>query len=162
MLNEGQIAKLWEKQIAAEVRSLYFADLTNHNTRIKKVFTAITLFASTSAAATLVARTPYWVPTALSTFIALITSYSIAIGLDSKIQIMAKLHYSWSALTDDYENLWSHTYAEDAERTYNGLLERDRELSLLASTDAENDKKRMSRWQDEVLKLHNLVVEAQS
>ena len=158
MLTEPQISDVWEGQVSAEVRSLYFGDLASVNTRRKQWITGLSFFLSSGAAATLIAKLPVWVPIVLSMIVALITAYSVAVNLDSKIRTMAKLHYAWNQIGNDYRRLWNHTYSEEAESEFADLQRRELELSELATTDAPNEPKRMLRWQDQVFKLHRLEI----
>src|SRR5450432_2687578 len=109
MLTDHQIEDVWEGQISSEVRSLYFGDLAGLYSRQKQWITGLSFFLSSGAAATVVARLPAAVPVVLSTAVAVITAYSMAVNLDSKIRTMAKLHYSWNQLAKDYKRLWNHT-----------------------------------------------------
>ncbi len=109
MLTDSQIADVWKGQIEAEVRSLYFGDLASDYARRKQWITGLSFFLSSGAAATLIAKLPVWFPIALSTIVALITAYAVAVNLDSKIRTMAKLHYAWNQIGNDYRRLWNHT-----------------------------------------------------
>lgn len=157
MLSEDQITDVWERQISAEVRSLYFAELTNQYSRKKQWITFTTLFLSFSAAGSLLARSPIWVPTTLSVLVAVITAYTIAINLDLTIRSTSKLQSAWSELAFDYARLWDNTYADDAQQTLSALARRERELSDLGATDAPHHPKRVEYWQDYVLRQRNLV-----
>lgn len=156
MLTHEQIEDVWKWQIYAETRALYFADLANLYTRQKQWITGASFFFSSGAAATVLAKSPAIVPIALSVAVALVTAYSIAVNLDSKIRTMAKLHFAWTQIADGYKRLWNHTYADDAESELEDLQRREAEFSELASTDAPNDPKRMERWEDHVFKLRGL------
>jgi hypothetical protein len=156
MLTEDQINYVWEGQVSAEVRSLYFGDLAAVYSLRKQWITGLSFFLSSGAAATVVGKLPPAIPVALSLVVAVITAYSIAIGLDSKIRTMAKLHFAWSQIGNDYKRLWNHTYSEDAESELDDLQRRELEFSELATTDAPNDPVRMLRWTDQVFKLRRL------
>jgi len=156
-LTEDQVADLWDRRISAEVRSLYFADLANVLSARKQWMAGISFFLSSGAAATLLAKQPTWIAIVLSIIVALMAAYSFALNLDIKIKTMAKLHLSWSQLNAEYTHLWNHAYAEGAEQELEDLMRREQELSELAATDAPNDQKRLGRWQDHVIRLHNLV-----
>jgi hypothetical protein len=156
MLTEPQIEDVWEGQVSAEVRSLYFGDLASVYSQRKQWITGLSFFLSSGAAATLIAKLPVWVPIALSTIVAVITAYAVAVNLDSKIRTVGKLQYAWSQIGSDYKRLWNHTYSEEAESELVDLQRRELELSEMAATDAPNDPKRMERWQDQVFKLHRL------
>lgn len=157
MLTDNQIADAWDSRISAEVRSLYFGDLTSLYAKQKQWITFLSFFLSSGAAATLIGKAPTWVPTALALGVAAMTAYAVASNLDSKIRTMSKLHYGWNQIGADYARLWSHTYEEEAEAQLEDLRRRESELSELATTDAPNDPSRMSRWQDQVFKLHHLT-----
>ena len=156
-LTEDQVLDLWERRISAEVRSLYFADLANVLSSRKQWITGISFFFSSGAAATLIAKGPIWVPIVLSTIVAIMSAYSVAINLDLKIKTMAKLQYSWAQLSNEYDRLWNHTYTDDAEQQLLDLANRELEISQLAATDAPNDQDRLGRWQERVFQLHHLA-----
>ncbi|MEI9969833.1 MAG: hypothetical protein WDM87_14860 [Terracidiphilus sp.] len=155
-LTQEQIDDVWEGQISAEVRSLYFADLANTFTRQKQWITGTSFFFSSGAAATLIAKLPATIPVILSLLVAIVTAYSIAINLDSKIRTMAKLQSAWAQIANDYKRVWNHTYEDDAEAELEDLQRREAEFSELAATDSPNDSKRMLRWTDHVFRLHRL------
>ena len=118
MLAETQITSVWERQIAAEVRSLYFAELASRYSKRKQIITGIVFFFSSGAAASLIAKAPSWVPIVLSVVVAAITAYTIAINLDMTIRTLSKFHLSWSELAMGYENLWNDVYGDNAELTF--------------------------------------------
>src|SRR5712691_3531747 len=101
MLTEHQITDVWEGQIAAETRSLYFADLASVYSTRKQWITGISFFLSSGAAATLIAKSPVWAPTLMASLVAVITAYAVAVNLDAKIRTMAKLHYAWTSIGND-------------------------------------------------------------
>ena len=138
------------------MRSLYFADLANTYAVRKQWITGISFFLSSGAAATLIGKLPAYVPIVLSLIVAVVTAYSIAVNLDSKIRTMVKLHIGWTQIGNDYKRLWNHTYAEDAESEFEDLQRREEEFSEIATTEAPNDGKRMLRWTDQVFKQHRL------
>lgn len=156
MLTPEQVEDVWEGRISAETRSLYFGDLASVYSLRKQWITGLTFFLSSGAAATLVAKLPIGIPIGLSIVVALMNAYAVAVNLDSKIRTMAKLHFAWTQIGNDYTNLWNHTYGEGAESSLLDIQRRESELSELATTDAPNDSVRMLRWQDQVLKLHHL------
>jgi hypothetical protein len=156
MLTEDQIKDVWEGKISAEVRSLYFGDLASDYARRKQWITGLSFFLYSGAAATLIGKSPIWVPMTCSLVVAVITAYAVAVNLDSRIRTMSKLHYAWSQIGTDFGRLWNHTYSEDAESELFDLQRRELEFSELATTDAPNDPKRLLRWEDQVLKLYRL------
>ncbi len=86
----------------------------------------------------------------------MITSYSVAFGLDSKMRSMARLHSQNSQLATDYERLWNNVCTDEALSTSEALIRRDREISESAALEAPNDQKLMGRWQDHILRQHGL------
>ena len=156
-LNENQIASVWERRIGSEVRSLYFGDLANIDSRVKQILNGSIFFLSSGAAATVIAKMNPSVPIILSLLVACASAYTIAVNLDAKIRTMAKLHYSWNQLASEYERLWDHNYEDDAEDQLNILIKREEDLSEVATTDAPNDQKKMGYWQDWVQKRYDLT-----
>ncbi|MHB8410350.1 MAG: hypothetical protein ACYDDI_00210 [Candidatus Acidiferrales bacterium] len=157
MLNDLQIKRVWENMLAAEALSLYFGDLASRYTMRKQWITGVSFFLSSGAAATIIAKAPSWVPLTLALIVAAVTAYSMAVNLDGKIGTMVKLHSTWNRIKIDYEQLWNHAYAEDAEDRLDGIIQLEEEPSELATTDAPNDQKLLKKWQDRVFVLHGLT-----
>ncbi len=157
MLNGFQVNRVWENMLAAEARSLYFADLASRYTRRKQWITGMSFFLSSGAAASLIGKLPQWVPLVLSGGVALASAYSIAVGLDKKIGTMAKLHSAWSQIAIDYDRLWNHTADDDAESQLDQIIRREKDPSELATTDAPNDQKLLGQWQDRVFSMYKLT-----
>jgi hypothetical protein len=150
MLTDAQIEDVWSRKLDAETRALYFGDLANRYSQRKQAITFLTFFLSSGAAATLVGKAPAWIPLVLSVIVALLTAYSVAVGLERLVRTVAKLHYSWNRIATEYDRLWNHTYETDAESVYDDLL-RESDLSELATTDAPNDQQLLGKWQDRVI-----------
>jgi hypothetical protein len=159
LLNEFQIRRVWENMLASEARSLYFGDLASRYTRNKQWITGLSFFLSTGAAATVIARAPEFVPATLAIIVAAMTAYSIAINLDRKILTMVQLHSSWNDIARQYDRLWNHAYEHDAEDRLNAIIQSEREPSETATTEAPNDQKLLSRWQDRVFSMYHLTGE---
>ena len=157
MLSQAQVTSLWERQISAEVRSLYFGELARNYSKRKQVISGVVLFLSSGAAGTLLGRLPTWVPITLSVLVAALTAYTIAVNLDLSTRTMARYHYQWSELAQGYEALWNNVQNDDALLDYESLMRRERDLAELATTDAPNNQERLSYWQDQVFKQHHLV-----
>lgn len=157
MLSEFQIGQVWENMLAAEARSLYFGDLAARYTRTKQWITGSSFFLSSGAAAAVIANAPQFVPVVLALPVALANAYSMAVSLDGKVKTMASLHAAWDRIATDYSRLWNHTYSDDAEKELYEIIERAREASELASTQAPNDQELLGKWQDRVFALHNLT-----
>jgi hypothetical protein len=157
VLNEFQINRVWENMLAAEVRSLYFADLASRYTRRKQWITGTSFFLSSGAAASIIGKLPQLVPLVLSGGVALASAYSMAVGLDRKIGTMAKLHSAWSQIALDYDRLWNHTNDDDAEAQFDQVIRREKDPSELAATEAPNDQELLGRWQDHVFSMYHLT-----
>lgn len=156
MLTEEQIQQVWDRRISADVYTLYFGDFASRYSQQKQWITFGSFFLSSGAAATVIAKSPWFLPAFLSVLVALATAYSVAMGLDSRIRTTAKLHYSWSQISADYARLWNELYADDSVERFHDLIRRERDLSELATTDAPNDQKALTRWQEQVWKLYRL------
>jgi hypothetical protein len=150
MLTEEQTNRVWGKMLEARVRSFYFGDLAIHYTGRKQWITGLSFFLSSGAAATALARMPVWVPSTSAVLAAILTAYSIAVGLDKAAPQMAKLHYAWNQLDAEYDRLWNHWYEDEAEKALAELQRRSAEVSQI-STDAPFDEQRIAKWEDRVL-----------
>ena len=156
-LNQLQISQIWENMLSAETRSLYFGDLASRYTLQKQWITGASFFLSSGAAATVIAESPRWVPAILAIAVAVATAYSMAVNLDGKIKTMVKLYSSWDRIAADYTRLWSHTYADDAEAQMYDIMQRAKEPSELATTEAPNDRALLDKWEGRVFALHGLT-----
>lgn len=156
MLTADDLASAWEQQIKAEIRSLYFADLTVKYSRRKQVITFANFFLASGAAATLLGKAPAWVAIALSLFSALCTAYVVATGLDRKIATLSKLQGDWSLLAIEYERIRKHPESEEAVSTYAVLTQRGVDASKLAASDTPYKKKLVDYWTEQVFKSHGL------
>lgn len=70
---------------------------------------------------------------------------------------MAKLHSSWKRVASEYDTLWKHTYADNAETELERIIDGERELAELATTEAPNDQKLLGKWQDRVFQLFHVA-----
>ena len=73
-------ARVWEEWLSAEIRANYFGDLARVHHRRQRVSTWITLFTSSGAAATFLARLPEgyaWTPLSLAVVTAGLSLYSV-------------------------------------------------------------------------------------
>lgn len=154
MLTDAQVNEVWAESIAAEVRSLYFAELGARYTRYKQIITGVSFFLSSGAAAAIIGKSPAWVPALLALATAVATAYSIAVGLDKKASSMAKLHYTWSQIESDYRQLWNHWYDDEAEDQLKDILLRVREASQAAIVDAPYNENLVKKWRSFVLQQH--------
>jgi hypothetical protein len=157
MLNEFQVGRVWEGMLTAEARSLYFGDLASRYTRQRQWITGLSFFFSSGAAATIIAKSPLWVPVVLAVLSAGATAYAMAVNLDRRIATMAKLHSAWSQIATTYDHLWNHASDVDAEGQLEKIMESEKEPSELATMEAPNDQKLLGKWQGRVFSLYHLA-----
>jgi hypothetical protein len=157
MLTEAQIAKVWSDMLAAEARSYYFGDLAARYVKVKQWITGISFFLSSGAAATIVGKAPSWVPISLSIVVAAASAYAMAINLDGNISTMAKLQLAWHRIMVEYERLWNHPDAPDAEDKLMRIIQMEEDPSEQATTSAPNDQKLLAKWQKRVFALRGLT-----
>jgi len=157
MLTENQVNRVWEKLISAETRSLYFGDLAALYTSRKQWITGVSFFLASGAAATLAGGLPHAISEILASIVAILTAYSIAVGLDRKAITMARLHHGWNEIASSCDRLWNHAYEESAESTFEDIARKERELSEVAATEAPNDPNRMDKWQEQVFRQYHLA-----
>lgn len=157
VLSEFQITRVWENMVSAETRSLYFGDLASRYTRRKQWITGVSFFFSSGAAATIIGKAPDWVPVVLALIVAGATAYSMAINLDRRIATIVKIHSAWNQIAIEYDHLWNHVGEEGAEDELEKIMEREREPSELATTEAPNDQKLLGKWQERVLSMYHLT-----
>ncbi len=145
MLTENEAGRVWQRMFEAEVRSLYFADLAARHSRRKRIMTGVIFFLSSGAAATILAALPKQIPIVLSLIVAILTAYSIAVNLDTRIKTFLKLHYEWNRLESEYERLWNHWRDADAEGILADLVKRGRDASEIAA-EFTFDEERIGKW----------------
>src|SRR5436305_1657758 len=133
--------------LQAEVRSYYFADLAARYTREKQIITGVSFFLSSGAAATLGAQLPHWIPLVLSITVAIVTAYSMAVGLDRRVIALSRLHTQWNQLASDYEHLWNHLDDPESDHIFQDLLERGGKASE-SSLELPYDQTRLNKWTD--------------
>jgi hypothetical protein len=156
VLKDSQIARVWEDMLAAETRSLYFGDLASRYAGRKQWITGLSFFFSSSAAATAVGKSPQLVPVILAIAVAVMNAYAMAVNLDGQIATMVKLHGLWNQIGLDYDRLWNHAYDDDAEERLEKIANNEKEASEIATTNAPNDERLFSKWQDRVFALYHL------
>ena len=154
VLNDFQLDVVWRDMLAAETRSLYFADLAARATRRKQWITGITLFLSSGAAAAILAKAPPWVATSMAATVAALSAYSISANLDGSVTALLKLHAAWSRIQGDYERLWSHTFSADAEAELDAIQREEQPASEDGVTAGPCQEKLLAQWQDRVNRMH--------
>jgi hypothetical protein len=119
--------------------------------------TGVSFFLASGAAASLIGKLPQWVPLVASAVVAVLSAYSMAVGLDRKISTMAKLHSAWNLIALEYERLWSHPDSDDAEEHLYAVFQREKEPSELAATEAPYKEKLLGKWQEYVFAMYHLT-----
>lgn len=155
-LTEAQVNKVWGDMLGAEARSYYFGELASRFTTQKQWITGISFFLASGAAATIIGKAPNFVPIVLSVLGAAMSAYSMAMNLDAKIGTMSKLFIAWHRITAEYERLWNHADAEDAEDQLAKIIQLEEDPSELATTAAPNDEKLLEKWQRRVFALRGV------
>jgi hypothetical protein len=145
MLTEDQAKRVWERMVESEVRSLYFGDMASKNTARKQIIVGASFFLSSGAFAALVGHLPVLVPTVCALIVAILTAYSMAVGLERRIGTLTKLHCQWNTLFAEYERLWNHWQDEDAEQILQRLVRRANEVSELGM-EMPDDEKSIQKW----------------
>jgi hypothetical protein len=146
VLTENERTLVWTKAYEADVRSLYFGDQAVRYTKHKQIITGVSFFLSSGAAAALIASAPKFIPTILAVIVAVLTAYSMAVGLDRRIGTVCKLHSEWNHLGTEYESLWDHWYDDRAQENLTGLLKRGRDASQIA-IEMPYDAEAMEKWE---------------
>ncbi len=162
-LTEGQRTRLWESWLAAEMRALYFAELSYRYRRRQQFTTWGVLCLSSGATLALIGRLPdvwAWLPPGLTLLTAALSLY-LTVGQHQKQAIdAADLHAGWAAAGADYERLWeTGMYAEDAAATLNAIGDRTAALSR-AGTGFPANRRRLLKWQDHVERQHHIGAHA--
>jgi hypothetical protein len=146
ILTEHDAGRVWQRMFEAEVRALYFGDLTNRNTKIKQFITGMSFVLSSGAVVTIVSKSPAWAPAFLSLVVAIMSAYSIAVGLDKRVRTLSDLHTRWNRLQFEYERLWHHWFEDGAVDTLRELAMRSSEASEIG-TEMPYDENRIHRWE---------------
>ena len=120
------------------------------------MITGASFFLSSAAAATIIGRSPSWVPIACAVVTAAATAYAMASNLDGQIATLAKLHATWSQLATQYGRLWQHVEDPDGAAQLQRLQERELEPSELAVRSAPYNEPLLAKWQARVFQLYHL------
>jgi len=147
VLTEPQIERLWSLKLAAEARALYFADIANRESAIKRWITGGTFVLGSATLVTLLSSHNR-ISIFVTAIITIANGYQIAVNQESKIKTAGKLHLAWERLECDYDSLWSHVHDADAEQKFLLLQERERDLSETAATEIGHNAKHWNFWWD--------------
>lgn len=146
MLTQPQIERLWDLKMEAEARSLYFADIASFESTVKRYITGGTFVLGSAVLVTLLSHLPNKLSIGVTAIITLANGYQIAVNQESKIKTAGKLHLAWAKIECEYDQLWSHTSAENSEKEFLALQERERDLSETGATEIGFSKRRWNKW----------------
>jgi hypothetical protein len=146
VLTEPQIERLWTRKLEAEARALYFADIANRESTIKRYITGLSFVLGSAAIVTMMSHLPGWVPIVVTAIITIANGYQIAVNQESKIKTAGKLHLGWERLECEYDWLWSNTFGDDAEAKFRELQDRERDLSETAATEIGLNHPLWTKW----------------
>ncbi len=150
MVVESQRERVWEEWLGAEIRAYYFGDLADSYFRQQRLATWLTLFFSSGAVVTSIAKVPEgfgWVAAALALFAAAVSLLSLVRQNVKAAVDSADLHYRWNKLATEYRNLWDGLETADVPARLAELSEREAEVSK-SGTALPYSEKRMLHWQD--------------
>lgn len=139
--------------LAAEMRSLYFGELATRATSKKQWVTGSSLLLSSGAAAAFLTELPSWIASAMALVVAGLSAYCFA-RLDPAVVALVQLHAAWGRIHDDYESLWNHMYADDAEQKWQAIQERERSASELGVAAAPYKRQMLDKWHAWVVRSH--------
>lgn len=155
MISQAQVERVWDGMLLAEMRALYFADLAVRYNRWQRALTLLTLFLSSGAFVTMIAKLPENLPykeliaPLFALTAAALSAYSFAAQIPKRAIDASDLSFRWLKLMSQYESIWENTQAADAfER-----LQKADEAVMEASKSSHQipyRKRIFSHWQDHV------------
>ena len=143
MLNTPQQARVWEGMISAEVRAYYFAELSKKYHGQQRLMTWFTLVASSGALVSIIAKLPpefSWVAPIFALLTSALSFYSLAFQNEKKAADAMDLHFKWSSLANEYEQLWENMYTPEAQERFAKLNEKAIDLGRLGVSFPINEK----------------------
>src|SRR3954466_7410313 len=159
MLSALQQKRVWEGQLAAEIRASYFADLANRYQAVQRKITWTILVLSSGAAATLLAdgipQQFAWIKPVLALATAGLSLWSLVENYHKKATDASDLQFRYRNLAREFESLWDDMYEASAKAELDRLTVKTAELEK-SSTPFPNDEQRMKKWQDYVEQQHHL------
>jgi len=153
MLSEFQQDELWRNWISAEIRADYFADMRSRYSRLHDWLIWSTLFFSGGTVFAVTANLPAkygWLKPALALITTALSLLSVVMQNPKKTAECADLHFKWNRLATEYQALWNNVYSDDAEPKFEGLVEKEAELSK-ASLTIPNKRRLVEKWEQHVL-----------
>lgn len=157
MPTELQQKSVWEGWLSSEIRANYFADLSHRYQSRQRLVTWLTLAFSSGAFVTLVTdRLPAnvaWIKPVLAFLTAALSLWSLVEQNQKNATDCADLHFRWNKIAGQYESLWDHMDADDAEMQLQAIRELSAEVSKAASA-FPNETKLLRHWQEHVVRHH--------
>ncbi len=157
MLSEFQQGALWESWLSAQIRSDYFAALTNRYQHWQKMLVCGSLVLSSGATiallTTVIPNNLSWIKPALTVLAAALSAWSLVAKNERNAIDCADLHSRWNSLALDYEILWSNTHTKNALAKLESLRRREIEISK-SSASMPEDLSLLSKLQDNVTMHH--------
>lgn len=147
-LTENQGNRVWECMAESEARSMYFGALSARFIKRKQLISGTLLFLASGAAATIGASTRPVIPLIFSIVAAILSAYSIAVGLDRRVVSTVKLHCDWAQIATDYERLWNNWQSVDADNVLTQIQARDLAASAAGLDLGQQDEKLIEKWSD--------------
>ncbi len=154
MATEAQRARVWEEWLGAEIRANYFGDLAGSYFFRQRVATWLTLFFSSGAVVTWLAKLPQgyeWLVALLASLAAGASVYSVVTQNVKAAVESADLHYRWNKLATEYRDIWDDLDNADVQGLLAKLSEREAEVSK-SGTAIPYSEKRMLKWFDMVVR----------
>ena len=157
MLNEYQQKIVWEGLLGSEIRTEYFAQLSQTYQRRQRLVVIGNLVFSSGAFLTLVTSAVpaayAWVRPVLALAAAVLSLWSLVAKNERTSIDAADLHYRWNMLAIEYRRLWSDVYSSLAHETLAELEKREADISK-SSTAFPNKREIMEKCQDHVVMHH--------
>jgi len=155
MLSVFEQRTVWGILMGAEIRALYFAELSNRFQRRQRLLVLGSLVLSGGAFLSLVttvipAQSQWnWIKAALALFSAILSAWSL-VAKNERSSIDAQdLHFRWNVLALEYRRLWSDVYSDGAHSKLVALEDQEALLSK-SSTTMPNDVRLMKKCQANV------------
>lgn len=157
MFSPLQQKRVWDGQLASEIRAIYFADLCNRYQRIQRAVTWVILACSSGAAVTLLTdwlpQSFAWLRPALALATAGLSLWSLVENFHKKATDCSDLQFRYRKLAKGFESLWDDMYSPDAKAKLDDLEAKAAELEKSSLPFPEGER-RMRKWQEHVERLH--------
>jgi hypothetical protein len=153
-MSEPLRKRVWDEWLSAEIRANYFAELAGIYHHRQRLSTWLTLFTSSGAAGTFLARLPEayaWVPPLLAVVTAGLSLYSVVAQNHQRAGDCADLHFRWNRLAMAYRALWDNMEAPDVAAQF-GRLDDEAAAVSKAGNGFPASTRRLRKWQRHVVR----------